>query len=363
MKLKSNYIKKEYLLGLFLIIFSISYNVSYGCVVYTQTFEEKLNIQSNSKDTCDFLVNFEMFIVNPDSFINRSFYMQDDCVLKLMDTLTVMYLATGKLKYISTLEYLCSSSDGYIRQYYWVISRRLFEENFQLYTNYLYNNKENGICLIGYIEIGLKKLFYRNNSRYPDSQELFQFIHKKVALNNLSDDELIFLLGNVNLNKDESNAVINHKMDCEIIRNFENTKKLIRSNAKELLINENDECILALIDTLLILCLENIGYVEYVLFNELCIVSNEFYEELLKSVVYQLFRKDFSDLIDYIYNNDNNVIRTFLIDEINIKLSMTTEKKEKRKEIIEYIENHLNSPSITDENKSFVQKYIINEIN
>lgn len=115
----------------------------------------------------------------------------DSCMIALLDALTHSYILTSEDKYISALEAFCLISDGYMGEYFWGTSERIFRQQFGGYIDFLYRNKD--ACLrivftesLG-VEIGMAK------DRGKKRNEIFNFMNSRERELNLDADVVEFI--------------------------------------------------------------------------------------------------------------------------------------------------------------------------
>lgn len=72
---------------------------------------------------------------------------KDECVLRLLDSLTNKAITAKKEQYFETLDSICTVRDGYVSEYYWEIGQKLFNDNFIGFFNYIYKNRNKKSCL------------------------------------------------------------------------------------------------------------------------------------------------------------------------------------------------------------------------
>jgi hypothetical protein len=132
----------------------------------------KINCQNNAVkiDICNkkaAIANLKMIEANAKQIITSS---NDDCVLELLDTLTVLSIKTKEVKYLQTLNEICKISDGYVSEYYIDITEKLVYKNFSVYTSFLALQKDR--CL--------EKFLIQRMSGENQKKEVVKFIDKEL---------------------------------------------------------------------------------------------------------------------------------------------------------------------------------------
>ena len=99
----------------------------------------------NQIDVCDkekILTNLSVVRKNIKVIMQTS---NDDCVLRLIDTLANGFIENKNREYIEILDSICQSGDGYIGEYLYDITAKLALESFDSFIEYLSLQKE-GCC-------------------------------------------------------------------------------------------------------------------------------------------------------------------------------------------------------------------------
>lgn len=119
------------------------------------------------------LTNLETVQRNAKEIITTS---NDDCVLGLLDTLTILFIKTQQTKYIKTLDAICQIKDGYVGEYFWEITEKLVFQSFGSFIEYLSLQKESSCFEKDLLEIMKWELKDGTN---PRKEKLIKLIDEK----------------------------------------------------------------------------------------------------------------------------------------------------------------------------------------
>lgn len=169
-----------------LVLVSINFSCSHGqsikstdsnaCIIAEKIDSSLNNINKNAK-----------------AIIDSS---KDDCVMRLLDTLTIKAINSDENKYLMPLESLRKVSDGYVSEYFLEIGVKLFYKDFKDYVLYIFNRrmaKENYLEKVMVEAISMEMSDSDNIENYQ--KKIDEFINKEIQTFNFSKEQLAYING------------------------------------------------------------------------------------------------------------------------------------------------------------------------
>lgn len=117
----------------------------------------------------------------------------DSCVLGLLDSLTNRFIKESDLKYIVCLDSISRISDGYVSEYFLVISKKLLYNNFKKYINYLYKQKNHSNVLKDFLIDGISMEIATAKNKEEKEKEVKKYIETEQLKQKLSSAENAYL--------------------------------------------------------------------------------------------------------------------------------------------------------------------------
>ena len=141
---------------------------------------------------------------------------------------------------------------------------------------------------------------------------------------------------------------------CDLLKNISGNIGFIINNSKEIVFQQQDNCILELIDSL-----ENEVNISnnklfLIALDSLCNYSDGYLSEYFDEVFPNLFYNNFNTLMIYLYHNRNSQIEEFLIWGLSLEINMSEDKSLKKNEIIDFVRTQFENQSYTKEQINYI---------
>lgn len=120
---------------------------------------------------------------------------EDNCVLLLLDTLTVRIIRSDAREYLEGLASFSEISDGYVSEYFMEIGTKLFYQDFKIFFIYIYDKysakKSNPLerVMIEAVSMQLSDA----DSPKEMQKEIDDHIESEIRKNNFTKDQLTYL--------------------------------------------------------------------------------------------------------------------------------------------------------------------------
>jgi len=173
---------------------------------------------------------------------------------------------------------------------------------------------------------------------------------------------LIMVLG-CNVQSSQSNSeeelmyneiTINESL-CSAVKNIEKHLSKIIDNSKSYIKNQEDKCVLALLDTISKKAIndKDIQYIEAL--EAICKVSDGYVSEALMEIARVQFYDNFNNLITYCYS-ERNCLQESVIDALSMEVSGSENRITKRKEIDNYIQLQIRQHKYSKEKIEYIKQ-------
>lgn len=182
---------QEMRLNLVLISTLVFINSASSCMSYQS------HIGDSFTDACTIKENVNLYL--PEIKINFKKIIaqgKDECVLEIVDSLTIKFITTSDKKYLQCLDTICQISDGYLKEHLWSIGKLMFYKNFSPFFEYLYERKnESDNCLIDLFIVSISVELNEAENRIEKRGEIDKYIENQIDNFKLSNDKIVFLKG------------------------------------------------------------------------------------------------------------------------------------------------------------------------
>ena len=115
----------------------------------------------------------------------------DNCVLALLDTLTVRFNKTSDTEYIHCLEIIANVSDGYLAEYFPFLCQIMYHDNFNGFFDYIYSKRvtsENKLEMFFIEGVSYEIEDYKNKDR------LMNYFYNQMNANNFEGEKEAILI-------------------------------------------------------------------------------------------------------------------------------------------------------------------------
>ncbi len=144
-------------------------------------------------DACEIMKNvdknLDVIKKKPREILNGD----DNCVLRLLDSLTYKFINKKDMMYLEVLDSICQVADGYVGEAYWDIGIELFYKNFKGYFQYLYRHQNTENCLERVFVEAVSVEMNMAEDRERAKQEIDTFLRNKIIELKLSEKEIEYL--------------------------------------------------------------------------------------------------------------------------------------------------------------------------
>ena len=117
----------------------------------------------------------------------------DNCVIALMDSLTLKFIKSNELKYIETLDSICRVSDGYVGEILAEECEELFYKNFKGFFQYLYRHRNDNNCFENQLVWEISLEMNMAEDREKAKREVDSYLKDKIRELKLSEREIEYL--------------------------------------------------------------------------------------------------------------------------------------------------------------------------
>jgi hypothetical protein len=145
---------------------------------------------------------------------------------------------------------------------------------------------------------------------------------------------------------------------CDLLKNISGNIDFIINNSKEIVFQQQDNCILQLIDSL-----ENEFHISnnklfLIALDSLCTYSDGYLSEYFDEVFPNLFYHNFNSLMIYLYHNPNSQIEEFLIWGLSLEVNISEDKSKKKNEIKDFVRAQFENHSYTKEQINYINNTV-----
>ena len=117
----------------------------------------------------------------------------DNCVLRLLDSLTNKFIIKNDIKYIEALDFICRVAVGYVGEYFEAVCEELFYQNFKGLFQYLYANQKNDTCFEKLLVWEVSDEINSAADREQKKQEIDNYLNEQTIKLRLSESEIEYL--------------------------------------------------------------------------------------------------------------------------------------------------------------------------
>ena len=116
----------------------------------------------------------------------------------------------------------------------------------------------------------------------------------------------------------------------------------------------SDNCLLQLLDSIVIGYDRRGEIGELVALDSLCSVSDGFLSEYFWEIGASLIHNSFEGYFDYIFTNRNSCLITIFVESISVEINGSLDRLEKKKEIDQFLDLHIKTMNMNAEQKRFL---------
>jgi len=168
---------------------------SKGSVIEKNQKSVKVEQQvENNQTDCEIATQVDLFVDeianNPSVYVNGK--INDNCVLSLIDSLSIRAINTHQDKYFNALGAICSISDGYVSEYFLDIGVYQFYQNFNHLIDYTFQQSQKGEnCLRKMIIEAISMQISDGGDK--KEKEVVEFIERKIKEYHFPKEKVVFI--------------------------------------------------------------------------------------------------------------------------------------------------------------------------
>lgn len=210
----------------------------------------------------------------------------------------------------------------------------------------------------------LKKLQTKNNVIFCLIFIVFYSCNnnERSSENVRENDSLAIKQENLDEQKDTITFNDQERSSCFIVENIEDNLDEIKNNASKIIRDNEDNCVIALLDSLTYKSIKATNHRFLVVLDSICIISDGYVSEYYMDLSLRLFYEDFNDLLSYTkIRNKDNCIRKRLVEALSMELSNVKDPEKKRLEINDFIKSQVAQKDLSEEERKFIEQ-LMNDI-